>query len=189
MLSEIEYRDLEKAWTCQDRRRVLQEINSSLHRAFNLINCKIRIDKGQYQLCNKGISQATVILVPRPTLRTAAVGGEVRRWELRKSISVLPMMNYRGLGLMQTSGNRQNLLWVLNHSFPRALNLITCKFDLMSNQCSLLGRNIRQYLTGDWHGYVCCTDGRTWSYQGGWGRAETSYIDAGTIRRFRYWRE
>ena len=54
-LSEIEYRDLEQAWTTQDRRRVLQEINSSLHRTFNHISCKIRIDEGQYQLYSKHI--------------------------------------------------------------------------------------------------------------------------------------
>ena len=55
-LSEIDYyRDLEQAQTSQDRRRVLQEINSSFHRAFNLINWEIRIGEGQYQLYSKQI--------------------------------------------------------------------------------------------------------------------------------------
>ena len=53
--SDIEHRDLEQAWTSQDRRRVLQEINSSLHRTFNLINCEIRIGEGQYQIYSKEI--------------------------------------------------------------------------------------------------------------------------------------
>ena len=46
----------------------------------------------------QGISQATVISVPtdtRPRFRTGAIGGEVGRWELRISMSVLPMMNDR----------------------------------------------------------------------------------------------
>jgi hypothetical protein len=57
----------------------------------------------------RGISQATVISVStdtRPSFRTGSIGGEVGRGELRKSISVLPMMNDRGLGLMQTTGDR-----------------------------------------------------------------------------------
>jgi len=58
---------------------------------------------------SRGISQATVISVPTdawPTFRTEAIGGEVGRWGLRKPISVLPMMNDRGLGLMRTSGEQ-----------------------------------------------------------------------------------
>ena len=109
-LSEIDYyRDLEQAQTSQDRRRVLQEINSSLHRAFDLINWEIRIVESQYQLHSKQISQLKVISVPtaiRPTFRTGAIGGEVGRWEIRKSISALPMMNDRHLRLMQTGGGR-----------------------------------------------------------------------------------
>ena len=54
-LSEIAYGDLEHAQTSQDRRRVLQEINSSSHKAFNLISCEIRIDEGQFQLYGKQI--------------------------------------------------------------------------------------------------------------------------------------
>jgi hypothetical protein len=49
---------------------------------------------------SRGISQARVISVPRPTLRTGVIGVE---GELRKSISELTMMNDRGLRLMQTS--------------------------------------------------------------------------------------
>ena len=108
-LSEIECRDLKQGWTSQDR-RVLQEINSCLHRSFNLISCKIKIDEGQYQHnSQRGISQATVISAPtdtQPTFRTGVICGEVGRWELRKSISVLPMMSDRGLRLTQTSGDR-----------------------------------------------------------------------------------
>ena len=58
---------------------------------------------------SRGISQATVILVPTdtwPTFRTGEIGGEVGRWGLGKSISVLPMMNDRGLGLVQTRGEQ-----------------------------------------------------------------------------------
>ena len=57
----------------------------------------------------RDILQATVISVPidtRPTFITEAIGGEVGRWELKESISVLLMMNYRGLGLIQTCGDR-----------------------------------------------------------------------------------
>ena len=56
----------------------------------------------------RGVSQATVILVPtdtRPTLRTGVLGGEVGRSELRKSISMLLIMNDGGLGVLQTSGD------------------------------------------------------------------------------------
>ena len=130
----------------------------------------------------RGISQATVISVPtnaRPTFRTGAIGGEVGRLGLRKSISVLPMMNDRGLGLMQTSGHTWNLLWVLNHSLPSDFNLITYKFNSMSDQCPLWGGKIERYLTTNWHGYVCRTDGRRRSYQGRRG------IDATAIHGFR----
>ena len=57
----------------------------------------------------RGISQAKVISVPtaiRPTFRTGAIGREVGRWELRKSISALPNMNDRDLRLKQTGGCR-----------------------------------------------------------------------------------
>ena len=53
----------------------------------------------------RNISQASAISVStdtRPTFRTGAIGGEVGRLGLKKSISVLPMMNDRGLELMQT---------------------------------------------------------------------------------------
>ena len=56
----------------------------------------------------RGISQGTTISVPtdaRPTFRTGAIGGEIGRSELRKSMSVLPKMNDGGLGLVQTSGD------------------------------------------------------------------------------------
>ena len=58
---------------------------------------------------SKGISQATVISVLTdtwPTFRTGAIGGEIGRWGLGKSITVLPMMNDRSLGLMRTSGEQ-----------------------------------------------------------------------------------
>ena len=48
----------------------------------------------------RSISQATFMPTPtesRPTFRTEAIGADVSRWELRKPISVLPMMNDRGL--------------------------------------------------------------------------------------------
>ena len=54
-LSEREYRDLAQAQTSQDRRSMLQKINSSFHRAFNLIHCEIRIDEGQHQVHSKQI--------------------------------------------------------------------------------------------------------------------------------------
>ena len=54
----------------------------------------------------RGISQATVTSVPQHTFRTGAFGGEVGQCGFKKSISVLPMMDDRGLGLMQTSGDR-----------------------------------------------------------------------------------
>ena len=57
----------------------------------------------------RDILQASAISVStdtRPTFRTGAIGGEVGRWELRKSISVLPMMENEGLGLFHTSDNR-----------------------------------------------------------------------------------
>ena len=52
----------------------------------------------------RDILQASVISVST-TFITGAIDGEVGRLGLKKSISVLPMMNYRGLGLMQTSGH------------------------------------------------------------------------------------
>jgi len=75
---------------------------------------------------------------------------------------------------METIGDRQNLLRVLDHSTPREINLITCKFDSMSKQCSLWGRRIKKYFTGDWHGHVCRVDGQRLSYQDGRGRAGNS---------------
>ena len=77
----------------------MQEIKSSLHRAFNLINCEIRINKVNIDfIANRlrGISQATVISGPadaRPTVKTGANGGEVGR-----SISVLSIIKDRGWG-------------------------------------------------------------------------------------------
>ena len=99
-LSEIEYRDLEQTWTSQDRRRVLQEIISSLHMPFNLINWKIKINTNFIAKRLRGISQAAVISVStdtRPTSRTGAIGEKVGWWELKRSISVLPMMSDRGV--------------------------------------------------------------------------------------------
>jgi len=62
---------------------MLQQINSSLHRTFNLINCDIRIDEVNIKANRlRGISQAAVISVPtdtRPTFRIGAIGGEVGR--------------------------------------------------------------------------------------------------------------
>ena len=69
----------------------------------------------------KDISQATVISVPadtRPTFRTGGIGGDAGRQKLRRSISVLPMMKDRGLGCMQTTEDRQNLLQAVKHSIP-----------------------------------------------------------------------
>ena len=62
-----------------------RDINCSLHGAFNLTNCDIRIDEGQYQHYRKqieGISRATVIPAlteSRPTFRTEAIGAAVGR--------------------------------------------------------------------------------------------------------------
>jgi len=59
---------------------MLQEVNSSFHRALRL-----ELMKGQHQLHSKqieGISQAAVISSStdaRPTFRTGAIGGEVGR--------------------------------------------------------------------------------------------------------------
>ena len=56
----------------------------------------------------RDISRASAILVStdtRLTFRTGAIGGEVGRLGLKKSISVLSIMNDRGLGLMKTSGH------------------------------------------------------------------------------------
>ena len=134
--------------------------------------------------CQRDISQAVISVSAdtRPTFWTGAIAGRVGRWELKASISVLPIVNNRGLGLMQTSGSRWNSMQGLNHSFPCDFNLITCKFNSIGDQCSLWGR---KYLTGDWHGYVRCTDDWRWSYQGRWGRAVANYIDATVIRRLR----
>jgi hypothetical protein len=57
----------------------------------------------------RGISQAKVVSVStdtRPRFRTGAIGGEVDKWELGKSISESPMMNNRSLRIMQTSRGR-----------------------------------------------------------------------------------
>jgi hypothetical protein len=70
------------------------------------------------------------------------------------------------------------LLQVLNHSLPSDFNLITCKFDSMSDQYSLWGRKIEKYPTGAWHGYVCHMEGQR-------GTAEATYIDTTAIRGFR----
>ena len=69
---------------------------------FELMKVNIKFIANKF----RGISQATVISGPadtKPTFGTGAIGGEAGRREVRASIMVLPMMNDRGLGLMQTS--------------------------------------------------------------------------------------